>query len=150
MKAGNSILGGTVGAGALTIIHETLRRVVPGAPRMDLLGMMALSKTLRHFGKTPPSGRKLFYITMAGDLVSNALFYSIAGAGKKRNAIWKGLSLGFSAGLGAVLLPKPLHLDPTYSRRTPKTALLTIALYTVGGIMAGWAIQKLFSEKGEN
>ena len=45
---------GLVGACALTLIHETARRFVDDAPRMDVLGMRALSKAARAVDVDPP------------------------------------------------------------------------------------------------
>ena len=44
MKAIYALEGGVAGAAALTLLHETIKKTVPNAPRMDLLAMNALSK----------------------------------------------------------------------------------------------------------
>lgn len=142
MKA-SAALGGLAGAAALTVLHETVKRFDSKAPRMDLLGMMALSKLLRNLGKTPPSREKLFVYTLAGDLVSNAIYYSLAGVGAKKNALTKGAALGLAAGLGALLLPKPLHLNEAYSNRTTETKILTVAYYVIGSLVAAAIIKRL-------
>ena len=85
----SAIIGGLAGAAALTILHESLKKVDSKAPRMDLLGMMALSKLIRSIGKNPPDARKLYVYTLAGDLLSNALYYSLAGAGKEKSLLQK-------------------------------------------------------------
>jgi hypothetical protein len=46
MKLSSAIGGGIAGAITLTLIHETVRRPITDAPRMDLLGMEAIAKTL--------------------------------------------------------------------------------------------------------
>jgi hypothetical protein len=147
MRPGIALTGGIAGASVLTTIHEIVRKTLPLAPRMDLLGMMALSKILSSFGKMPPSRRKLFFITMAGDIASNAFFYALSGVGKKKYTLGKGLFLGLSAGIGAVLLPKPLGLDPAYSRRTTQTALMTIAWYTIGGLVSALVMKAIDSKR---
>ncbi len=126
---------GLAGASVLTLIHETLRRINPNAPRMDLLGMNALAKGLRSLNENVPNKSKLFLLTMAGDIIGNSLYYSLTGLGAKKNIWLKGSLLGLGAGLGAVLLPKPLGLIVAPSNRTTQTKLMTIALYTVGGIV---------------
>lgn len=143
MKILSSIEGGLAGAAALTIIHETVRRIHPDAPRMDLLGMTALSKILKNLGETPPGEKKLFYYTMAGDLAANSLYYSMAGIGHKQNVLTRGLLLGLGAGLGAVLLPKPLHLPQGPSSRTPVTTAMTMGLYLLGGVVAAFTMKLL-------
>jgi hypothetical protein len=143
MHAIKALEGGLAGAGALTLIHETVRRVVPTAPRMDLLGMQAIAKIVRSYGKNPPNEKNLFYITMAGDVVSNALYYSLAGAGNKENRIWKGALLGLAAGIGAVTLPKPMGLNPAHSNRTVTTQIMTVAWYTIGGVVSALVMKAL-------
>jgi hypothetical protein len=139
--------GGLGGAFALTVVHELVKRAVPQAPRLDLLGMSALAKLLKSLGKNPPREQSLYYITMAGDIVSNSLYYSLAGIGKKKNSVLRGTILGFVAGLGAVLLPEPLGLNSSYSKRTVPTQLMTVAWYTLGGFVSALIMKKLESRK---
>lgn len=142
MKALTAMEGGLAGSAILTILHEIIKRVDPDAPRMDLLGMNALSKLLKRADADVPSQEKLFALTMAVDLISNALFYGLAGTGRKKQ--WqKGALLGLAAGLGAVLLPKPLGLNEAPSTRTNKTKVLTVALYFTGGLVAAGMMQWL-------
>lgn len=142
----SAALGGLAGAAALTVIHELIKREDPKAPRMDLLGMTALSKIIRGVGKNPPSPGKLYLYTMAGDLVSNALYYSLAGAGNQKRILQRGIALGIAAGLGALFLPKPLHLNEAYSNRTPRTQAMTIAYYLIGSLVAAALIKRLQKE----
>jgi hypothetical protein len=142
MKGTSALLSGLTGAVTLTLIHEGLRRIDPKAPRMDLLGMNALSKLMVRSGKTPPDSKQLFLYTMAGDIISNALYYSLVGVGRK-HAWLKGTLLGAVAGLGGVLLPKPLGLNPSYSARTTHTKASTVALYLIGGLATAAVIRLL-------
>ncbi|HEX2534014.1 MAG TPA: hypothetical protein VHK69_09785 [Chitinophagaceae bacterium] len=148
MKGTVAFAGGLAGAGALTLIHETVKRIEPKAPRMDLLGMTALSKAMLATGKVPPPPRKLFMLTMAGDLAANALFYSIAGIGHKQGVVKRGIILGLSAGLGAVLLPGRMGLPEAPSNRTSATRLMTLGLYLAGGIVAA-LISKTLEQRRE-
>ena len=144
MKATTALGGGLAGAASITLIHEAVKRIAPDAPRMDLLGMNALSKTMKNMGKTPPPPQKLYAWTMAGDLLSNSLYYSIAGIGKGKNALLKGSLLGLAAGLGAVLLPKPMGLNEEYSNRTPATKLMTVGLYLAGGLITAAVLKAMY------
>src|SRR5687768_16745140 len=146
MKALSMIGSGLAGAATLTLLHETIRKFDPKAPRMDLLGMQALSKILRSNGKNPPSEGRLYGWSMAGDLVSNAIYYSLAGVGSKKTILQKGIALGIGAGLGAIFLPKKLNLNNRYSDRTPHTQVLTMAYYLIGSIVAA-AIMKRMEKK---
>jgi hypothetical protein len=147
MKKLSAIEGGATGALALTLIHETVRKLDPKAPRMDLLGMNAISKLLKSVGQDSPEKHKLFVWAMIGDLISNSLYYSLAGLGSKKNVFQRGILLGLGAGLGAVLLPKPLQLDEAPTNRTTKTKAITIGLYLIGGLVAAAIIKHLEKEK---
>jgi hypothetical protein len=140
---GSAALGGLAGAAALTVLHETLKKWDPKAPRMDLLGMMALSKIIRGAGKNPPPDNKLYVYTLIGDLLSNAVYYSLAGVGSRKSILQKGAALGIAAGLGAIFLPKPLHLNEAYSNRTKHTQALTISYYVIGSLVAAALIKAL-------
>jgi len=136
MKILTSLAAGLAGAVALTALHEAARRLRPAdAPRMDVLGMRALRKLLNKAEAPVPDHDTLFNLTMAGDIVSNGLYYSLVGSG--RHALERGLLLGLAAGAGGVLLPGPLGLGTAPSARTPQTQLMTVAWYTVGGLVAG-------------
>ena len=127
--------GGLAGAVALTLVHETMRRFVPNAPRMDVLGMRSIEKLMTKADAEPPQDKdKLHTWALTGDVVSNSLYYSLAGTGS--NAWWRGAALGAAAGLGAVYLPGPLGLGEAPSNRTTQTQLMTVGYYLLGGLVA--------------
>jgi hypothetical protein len=84
---------------------------------------------------------------MIGDLISNSLYYSLAGLGNKKGVIQRGILLGLGAGLGAVLLPKPLQLNEAPTNRTTKTKAMTIGLYLIGGLVAATIIRHMEKNK---
>ena len=136
MKPLPSLAAGLAGALALTALHETARRLRPAdAPRMDVLGMRGLRKLLGQADAPQPTDDTLFNLTMASDILSNGLYYSLAGSG--RHALGRGLALGALAGVGGVLLPGPMGLGTAPTNRTPQTQAMTVAWYTVGGLVAG-------------
>jgi hypothetical protein len=136
MKLLRSLTAGFAGALVLTALHETVRRLRPeDAPRMDVLGMRGLRKLLGKAHAPQPDDDTLFDMTMAGDVLSNGLYYSLVGSGK--HAVRRGLLLGVAAGVGGVVLPGPLGLGEGPSNRTPQTQLMTVAWYTAGGLVAG-------------
>jgi hypothetical protein len=106
---------------------------------MDVIGMRALSSLIRSFGGRPPRGRTLFRETLAGDLLSNTLYYALVGAGSRQTRLSRGILLGAAAGLGAAVLPPLIGLGRQPGERRPKTPLMTIAWYTAGGIAAALA-----------
>jgi len=148
MKPLTALGGGLAGAAAVTLIHESVRRLVPQAPRMDLLGMNALSKGLNAAGLPQPSEQALFSWALAGDLVTNALYYSMAGIGKEKNIWVKSSLLGLAAGIGAVALPGPLGLQERHSNRSLATQVMTVGLYVAGSVVTA-AIMKLLSERSQ-
>lgn len=136
MKLVSAIAGGFAGASALTLLHETIRRVNKDAPRMDLLGMEAISKSLQAVNVEVAEEDNLFKITMAGDIITNSLYYSLATVGNEKKVMLRGMLLGLAAGLGAVYLPKPLGLSESPGSRTAETKLMTAGLYLIGGLVA--------------
>ena len=146
MKATTALAGGLAGATAVTLIHESIKAVVPQAPRMDRLGMEAIAKGLRKANKPVPPEDKLFTITLAGDLVSNALYYSAAGIGSEKNLWVRGALLGLAAGVGAVVLPEPMGLNERHSNRTVATKVMTVGLYVAGSLVTT-AVIKLLNRK---
>ena len=136
-----AIESGLAGAYALTLTHDTARRLIPEAPRMDVIGMRALAKTARAAGATPPA--QLHEAALAGDLVANSLYYGLVAAGAREHALRNGALLGLAAGLGAVVLPRPLGLGRQPTERTPVTQAMTVAWYVAGGLAAGVAYRQL-------
>jgi hypothetical protein len=140
----SSAIGGLAGATALTILNETVKNLDKNAPRLDLLGMNAVAKVMKG-PKGVPLTDKVKPISLAGDMISNALYFGMANANSKGNTLLKGAFLGLGAGLSAVALAKPLNAAET-TNRTPKTQAMTIAYYIVGGLVAA-AVINLFGNK---
>lgn len=134
MKNLLTLAGGLTGALLLTGVHQLVRQFDKEAPRMDLMGEEAIKKSLKPTDIEPPKGEKLYYTAMAGDIVANTLYYSLVGVGKAKNPWARGIWLGLAAGIGGVLLPKPLGLNPIYSNKTNRTRVLTVAYYLLGGL----------------
>lgn len=141
MNAGKSLLAGVAGATLLNGVHEGVRHFVPTAPRVDLLGRTVIRRAFHKQGKKTPKGNKEYAITLATDLLSNALFYSLVGWGKGRSAWVRGLLLGLSAGLGAVKAPDYMKLPKKAVKRRQSTKLMTVAWYLLGGLAAGTVAQ---------
>jgi hypothetical protein len=82
-----------------------------------------------------PRGRLLLIAASRRTCVGPAR-RQLAGVGDPDGAVTRGLLLGLTAGLGAVFLPGPLGLGTGPSRRTPRTAVMTVAWYALGGLVA--------------
>ncbi len=139
----NPLLSGLIGAVALNLLHETVRQVVPEAPRADVLGKRALKQLGEQADVPMPSGERLHYTTLAADVASNALYYSVVGLGNPANVLWRGAGLGLLAGIGAVTLPGLLGLGDAPTTRTPATTAMTIGWYLTGGLVAATAYRLL-------
>jgi hypothetical protein len=147
MKATTALAGGLTGAVALNLIHELYRQVDQDAPKVHLIGEEALVKILKATNLPLPKNEKeLYQWTLAGDIASNAIYYSLIDASKKKNLIRNGLILGFAAGLGAVFMPEKMGLNDAPITRTTETKLLTVLWYTLGGLTAG-SVMKFLRKK---
>jgi hypothetical protein len=139
LNAWKALSSGLVGASVLTATNEIARRMAPKAPRLDSLGRRAMAGTLRKFTRKQPEEQKLYRWALAGDLLSNSLFYGLVGAGGPRHNWRRGTLLGLGAGLGALLLPPSLRLGRWPTRRKPATKLMTMGWYLAGGLAAAAA-----------
>jgi hypothetical protein len=146
MKTIASLGGGLAGACAVTLLHESVRKIVPKAPRMDLLGMNAISKGLNAAGIKTPTGNKLYTLAMAGDILSNSIYYALAGTGNEKNIWLKSSLLGLAAGVAAVALPGPMGLNEKHSARSTQTRLMTVGLYVAGALVAT-SIMKILANR---
>lgn len=126
----------------LTAAHQILKNFSRRSPRIDALGRQSVTGVLHALRLPQPTGKRLQSTALAGDLVANTLFYSTASLAGARNAPIVGSLLGIAAGLGALVTPGVLGLDPKATNRYPETRALTIGLYTLGGFAAGVAYRE--------
>ena len=143
----DALLSGMAGAAALTAVHQAARMVSDNAPRMDVVGMRAIARG-RDAATYEPAGSgehpSLYNMALAGDLLFNSAYYSLA-------TTWaRGAALGLLAGFGALLLPKRMGLgDPPGSEHV-SNQIMTVAWYVVGGLAAAWTAQCLAERHGEH
>jgi hypothetical protein len=142
-----ALLSGMVGALAVTLLHESARRLSPEAPRMDILGMRAIAQGLRLAERRPPLRERLHRWALLGDLVANSLYYSLAASPRPERAWLRGSLLGLAAGVGAVFLPGWLGLGERPSRRSGATQAMTVAWYLMGGLAAAAASGVLWADE---
>ncbi|WP_276090501.1 hypothetical protein [Pedobacter sp. JY14-1] len=134
-KIGN-LFAGLCGALALNILHESLKNKRT-TPRIDFLGEQALQKTVRHFGGNITDKDELYNLTLAGDILSNTLYYSLIGSGRRRHIWTKAIAMGLLAGVGAVKLPEPLGLNPKSVAKTDEIKAMTVGYYLFGALVTG-------------
>lgn len=137
---------GLIGAGALNLLHETARRVIPGAPQMQIIAMRALARAFYATDQLPPRRDKLYWLAMAGDLISNSLYYSLVALASRRHAWTAGVILGTLAGTGAVFLPRRIGLGDQPGGSRPERQVMTFAWYFVGGLVAAAVSRQLSDE----
>lgn len=134
----NALASGLAGATAVTLMNETIRQFDEEAPRLDLLGMRALAEVV--------SPDDLRTKALVGDIASNTLYYSMVAAAPPEQAPLCGATLGFGAGLAAVMLPGPLGFGDDATNRSTKTRILSVAYYTTAGLLAGIVARALQQE----
>ena len=109
IRTQDALLSGIAGAAALTAVHQAARMMTDSAPRMDVVGIRALARgrdaaTSSETGSTPVERQNpaLYNMALAGDLVFNSAYYSLATS-------WaRGAALGLLAGVGALTLPNKM------------------------------------------
>ncbi len=141
LKNQNALLAGLAGAVVVTLLNETLRRADEDAPRLEKLGMDAANKLFDKAGKSAPTGEKLYWGTMAADLVMNSLYYAAAANGEHKAA--KTTGMGLLAGLGSLFLPKKMGLITAPTTRTTHTKVMSTGYYLLGSWVAGMIAETL-------
>jgi hypothetical protein len=143
MSTSKNLLAGLGGAIALNIIHESLKHRDSGMPRIDKLGEEALQKSLNYFGTEIKDEDNLYKATLVSDVISNALYYSVIGAGKNKHVWARAAVVGLAAGVGAITLPKPMGLNPEPVTKTQKAKTLTVAYYLAGALVTAGLVKAL-------
>ena len=138
----SAVRPGVVGAVTVTMLNELGKRVLPNPPRMDAVGERALARIIQASGMQPPSGRKLFTLTLLADLVSNSIYYGLVVIGGPKGAWRRGAILGTAAGMGAALLPQRMGLGGQANARTPATKWLAFTWYTIAGLAAAAVVRR--------
>lgn len=143
MNAKN-FLAGLGGAIVLNILHESFKKSRVDSPRIDLVGEEALQKVAGYFGNKISDKQTLYNATLAGDLISNAAYYSMIG--NSPDQLWgKAVSMGLVAGIGAVTLPEQIGLDDKPVTKNTQVKALTVGFY-LAGALATAAILKALSK----
>lgn len=143
MEKIKNLLAGFAGALALNILHETVKTKSNNVPRIDLLGEDALQKTLKYFGGKIDKRENLYQATLAGDLLSNTIYYSLIGSERGKYVWQKAAVLGLSAGIGAITLPKPMGLDEKPVAKNDQVKVLTVGYYLFGALVTGLIVKAL-------
>ena len=81
-------IAGVAAAVAVNVAHEIVRRILPAAPRMDIVGMRALARTRSALGLRP--SEHLRAQTLAADLLANSFYYSLVFTARPDRALSAG------------------------------------------------------------
>ena len=143
----DAMLSGMAGAAALTAVHQAARMVTDSAPRMDVVGMRALTRGKEavsgYQATAPAENPALHNLALAGDLVFNSAYYSMA-------TTWvRGAALGVLAGVGALVLPQKLGLGDPPKSELLSNQVMTVAWYVLGGLAAAWTAQCLAEKRAD-
>ena len=134
-----ALVSGAVGSVVLTALHETARRRLSYAPRMDLVGMRALRQWIPGLAHERPRSTRLRRIALAGDFVTNAVYYSGIAGRSSGETYTRAAAMGLAAGLGAVFLPQPLGLGAPPDSERRANQVMTVAWYVAGSMAAAFA-----------
>ena len=143
-RLNESLVSGMAGAIALTAVHQAARTLTDSAPRMDVVGMRALARGAEAAGAEAPSTHKgLYRATLAGDLICNSAYYSLA------TTYTRGTVMGVLAGIGALVLPERLGLGTPPKSELLSNQIMTVAWYLVGGLVAAATAQYFTHKRAE-
>ena len=132
MSQKNKILAGLAGAVVLTLVHEVFRKNDPEAPRINEVATEGMEKLT---GQSLSSSNKGTYLAaLAGDLISNGIYFASAATPAKGNSFLTPLLSGLIAGTGGVLLPEKLGLNDNPVAGSDKKKGLTIGYYVIGAL----------------
>lgn len=135
----SKMLSGLVGAAAVTGLNYLGQRITPKAPRLDSLGREAVRKTSRTVAGAKPDESTIQATALSTDLVSNSMFYSLAGIGRSRRPELRGLLAGAAAGAALVVLAPMLGFSKRNVGIGAKGKAMAIGQYALGGLAAGLA-----------
>jgi hypothetical protein len=114
---------------------------------MDVVAERGLRRILP--GERHDEGR-LHQLALAGDVVSNSLYYAAIAAPTVGGTWARAAVLGAAAGLGALLLPERMGLGtPPHSDR-PANRIMTVAWYAAGAAAAATVATLLRSDRASN
>ena len=85
---------GLVGATSVAALNYVASRFLPGAPRLDVLGLQLVTAAFKKLGIQPPSGLPATALALLGSLASNSMFYGLVGLGGPKTAWLRGGALG--------------------------------------------------------
>jgi len=138
-----SFAAGAIGAVTLTSVHQLARQLTSNAPRMDVLGERAITRSIRAAGGDPPPQHVLHRWALAGDLLANSAYYSLVACGRQARVWPRAVVLGLAAGAGALVLPPRMGLGEPPNSEHLSNRVMTVAWYLAGALAAAAAARQL-------
>jgi hypothetical protein len=135
----SKMVSGLVGAAAATGLNYLGQRLTSQAPRLDALGREAVRKTSRNVVGTTPDESTVQATALGTDLISNSMFYSLAGVGRAKRPELRGLLAGAAAGAALVVLAPMLGFSKRNVGVGPKGKAMAVGHYALAGLAAGLA-----------
>lgn len=131
------IIAGLGGAIALNLLHETIRKNFDDVPQINKVGEEALNKALDKVEVKITDQDKLYAATLAGDVISNGIYYATTAT------TGFNIASGVAMGLGAVILPQKMGLDDAPVAETTQKKVMTVAYYLFGSIVTKFIYDKI-------
>lgn len=130
------MLAGLGGAIALNLLHEVIRKNCDNVPHINELGEEALQKVTDDTALEISDPDKLYAATLAGDIVSNAIYYGTTATNHN-------FTSGLAAGIGAIVLPKKMGLDDSPVAENNTKKIMTVGYYLFGAIVTKLIYDKI-------
>lgn len=142
-----AIAAGAIGTSAITLWHESVRKITPNSPRVELMGMRAIQKFALDPIGTSISRRNLYFLSIAFDLIHNSLGYAMAvgfaDPKNKKKIFALGTVYGLATGIFTLLTPPLVGLGQQPTTNMKKTSAMTIGMYIFGGLITAAAFLAL-------
>lgn len=138
-----NLVSGALGAAVLNIIHEVGKKSIHNAPQIDEVGEQGLKMGVETIGLPEPKEQTLKDSTLAFNLLTNTLSYSMIGAYKPKCVLLLGALHGLAVGIGTLSLGKALPINDRPVTKTAFTQFATVGLYVVGGIATAITLKLL-------
>jgi hypothetical protein len=140
---------GLVGATSVAALNYLAARYLPGAPRLDVLGLQLTTAAFKQLGIHPPGGLPAKALALLNSLASNSMFYGLVGLGAPKTAWLRGGALGLAMGLGVLTLSPAFGVGKRETGRTPTTKAGTLIWYILGGILAALTFMAWHEHEGK-
>ena len=140
---------GLVGATSVAALNYLAARYLPGAPRLDVLGLQLTTAAFKKLGIHPPGGLPAKVLALLGSLASNSMFYGLVRLGAPKTAWLRGGALGLAMGLGVLTLSPAFGVGKRETGRTPTTKAGTLIWYILGGMLAALTFMASHEHEGK-